>query len=204
VVRWQTSHEAVVGICLGGLFVAVEPLWQVMQRPGATFWCLKGVPAAPAVAGEIGDAGLTFNAGAGEAAVPGWGAAPVAAGAATDGTPEAAIALFVGAYPPEPILALTEVAAVAVVAPAASGVTVTALLVTDPPAVVPVPLSNKVCLPGRPESRIVSVALYAPILFGVKKTSIAQLAPGERTAGNPPQVFVCAKLGASLPPIAML
>ncbi len=35
VVRWQVSHEAVVGTWLLGLPVAVEPLWQVEQVPGA-------------------------------------------------------------------------------------------------------------------------------------------------------------------------
>ena len=35
-VRWQLSHEAVVRICPLGLPRAMEPLWQVMQVPGAT------------------------------------------------------------------------------------------------------------------------------------------------------------------------
>jgi len=36
VVRWQESHEAVVGMWLEGLPFAVLPLWQVEQVPGAT------------------------------------------------------------------------------------------------------------------------------------------------------------------------
>jgi hypothetical protein len=36
VVRWQESHEAVVGMCVAGLPLAVDPLWQVAQVPGAT------------------------------------------------------------------------------------------------------------------------------------------------------------------------
>ena len=35
-VLWQESHEAVVGMWALGLPVAVEPLWQVEQVPGAT------------------------------------------------------------------------------------------------------------------------------------------------------------------------
>ncbi len=34
-VLWQESHEAEVGRCLLDLPVAVEPLWQVAQVPGA-------------------------------------------------------------------------------------------------------------------------------------------------------------------------
>jgi hypothetical protein len=36
VVRWQVSHDAVVGIWDAGLPVAVVPLWQVMHVPGVT------------------------------------------------------------------------------------------------------------------------------------------------------------------------
>jgi len=35
-VLWQVSQAAVVGIWLVGLPVAVVPLWQVEQVPGAT------------------------------------------------------------------------------------------------------------------------------------------------------------------------
>jgi hypothetical protein len=35
-VLWQESQAAVVGICPPGLPVAVVPLWQVAQVPGAT------------------------------------------------------------------------------------------------------------------------------------------------------------------------
>lgn len=35
VVLWQESHAAVVGICDVGFPVAVVPLWQVAQVPGA-------------------------------------------------------------------------------------------------------------------------------------------------------------------------
>ncbi len=34
-VLWQESHDADVGKCLLDLPVAVEPLWQVAQVPGA-------------------------------------------------------------------------------------------------------------------------------------------------------------------------
>ena len=39
--RWQLSHEAVVGMWPLGLPLAVEPLWQVEQVPGATELWLK-------------------------------------------------------------------------------------------------------------------------------------------------------------------
>ena len=35
-VLWQVSHACVVGIWIAGLPVAVLPLWQVAQVPGAT------------------------------------------------------------------------------------------------------------------------------------------------------------------------
>jgi len=38
---WQTSQDWVVGIWLGVLPVAVDPLWQVAQVPGATPVWLK-------------------------------------------------------------------------------------------------------------------------------------------------------------------
>jgi hypothetical protein len=41
VVLWQLSQDAVVGMWLVGLPVAVEPLWQVEQVPGATPVWLK-------------------------------------------------------------------------------------------------------------------------------------------------------------------
>ncbi len=41
VVLWHESQAAVVGIWLLGLPVAVEPLWQVEQVPGATPLWLK-------------------------------------------------------------------------------------------------------------------------------------------------------------------
>jgi hypothetical protein len=41
VVRWQLSHEAVVGMWPLGLPLAVEPLWQVVQVPAATPLWLK-------------------------------------------------------------------------------------------------------------------------------------------------------------------
>ena len=34
-VRWQVSQDCVVGMCVVGLPVAVVPLWQVAQVPGA-------------------------------------------------------------------------------------------------------------------------------------------------------------------------
>ena len=40
-VRWQLSHDCVVGMCVVGLPVAVVPLWQVEQVPGATPVWLK-------------------------------------------------------------------------------------------------------------------------------------------------------------------
>ena len=40
-VLWQVSHAAVVGRCVVGLPVAVVPLWQVAQVPGATPVWLK-------------------------------------------------------------------------------------------------------------------------------------------------------------------
>ena len=36
VVRWQVSHDAVVGTCVAVLPRAVVPLWQVAQVPGVT------------------------------------------------------------------------------------------------------------------------------------------------------------------------
>jgi len=36
VVRWHVSHEAVVGTWLPGRPRAIDPLWHVMQVPGAT------------------------------------------------------------------------------------------------------------------------------------------------------------------------
>jgi hypothetical protein len=41
VVLWQESQAAVVGICPPGLPLAVVPLWQVEQVPGATPVWLK-------------------------------------------------------------------------------------------------------------------------------------------------------------------
>jgi len=41
VVLWHESQVALVGICPPGLPVAVEPLWQVEQVPGATPLWLK-------------------------------------------------------------------------------------------------------------------------------------------------------------------
>ncbi|MFH1819749.1 MAG: hypothetical protein ABIK08_08855 [Pseudomonadota bacterium] len=41
VVLWHESHEAVVGIWVAGLPVAVVPLWQVAHVPGATPVWLK-------------------------------------------------------------------------------------------------------------------------------------------------------------------
>ncbi|MBS0330831.1 MAG: hypothetical protein JSR30_13320 [Proteobacteria bacterium] len=35
-VLWQVSQDAVVGICVLGLPVAVLPLWQLAQLPGVT------------------------------------------------------------------------------------------------------------------------------------------------------------------------
>jgi hypothetical protein len=95
------------------------------------------------------------------------------------------------------------VAADAVVAAELAGVTLIDFLDTVAPVITPVPVINMVCVPGLPESTIVSVALKVPALLGVKYTSIWQLAPGVRDAGNAPQVFVCEKFAAFLPPIAM-
>ena len=41
VVLWQLSQAAVVGMCVPGFPVAVLPLWQVEQVPGATPLWLK-------------------------------------------------------------------------------------------------------------------------------------------------------------------
>jgi len=41
VVRWQVSHEAEVGVCPEFLPLALAPLWQVLQVPGATLLWLK-------------------------------------------------------------------------------------------------------------------------------------------------------------------
>lgn len=41
VVLWHESQAAVVGMCPADLPVAVEPLWQVEQVPGATPVWLK-------------------------------------------------------------------------------------------------------------------------------------------------------------------
>jgi hypothetical protein len=35
-VRWQTSHDAVVATCLAGLPLTMLPLWQEKQVPGVT------------------------------------------------------------------------------------------------------------------------------------------------------------------------
>ncbi|MFH1819755.1 MAG: hypothetical protein ABIC92_17905 [Pseudomonadota bacterium] len=35
-VLWQVSQDAVVGMCVLGLPVAVLPLWQLAQLPGVT------------------------------------------------------------------------------------------------------------------------------------------------------------------------
>jgi hypothetical protein len=40
-VLWQLSHACAVGTCVVGLPVAVVPLWQVAQVPGATPVCVK-------------------------------------------------------------------------------------------------------------------------------------------------------------------
>lgn len=40
-VLWQPSHESLVDICPTGLPIAVVPLWQVRQVPGATPTWLK-------------------------------------------------------------------------------------------------------------------------------------------------------------------
>lgn len=76
-------------------------------------------------------------------------------------------------------------------------------LETAAPVLTPVPVISMVCVPGLPESMIVSVALKVPTLLGVKNISISQLAPGASDAGNAPQVFVWAKFAAFLPPIEM-
>ena len=36
VVRWQASHDSVVGRWLDGLPAAVDPLWQLAHAPGVT------------------------------------------------------------------------------------------------------------------------------------------------------------------------
>jgi hypothetical protein len=41
VVLWHVSQEAVVGIWPLGLPIAMVPLWQVAQVPGATPVCVK-------------------------------------------------------------------------------------------------------------------------------------------------------------------
>lgn len=248
---------------MAGLPGAREPLWQVMQLPGRTPWCLKGPVARSVLDAEPGIAAPTpgtpdmlvagptpcIIAGTSGAkprapigAIPGTGSmgapAPIPFGAgpaprmfcvptagvlicgadtagAFVAVPAAAPAVIDPVGPAGratvpvsnslwPILAFTLVtvdAPVPVIG--AGGVMVIALLATAPPLAVPVPLSCNVCVPGLPESTIVSVALYAPTLLGVKYTSIAQLVPGTRDAGNAPQVFVCAKLAAFLPPIVI-
>ena len=40
--------------------IAVDPLWQLVQRPGDTPWCLNGTPEAPVPAMEPGNAGRAF------------------------------------------------------------------------------------------------------------------------------------------------
>jgi hypothetical protein len=63
---------------------------------------------------------------------------------------------------------------------------------------VPVPFRLTVCgLPGA-LSATLSVPLRLPLVFGVKVTSIVQLAPGARLL---PQVCVCPKLPAVLTPV---
>jgi hypothetical protein len=48
-VRWHESQAAVVGICPDGLPVAVVPLWQVAQVPGAIPVWLKVAGVHPVV-----------------------------------------------------------------------------------------------------------------------------------------------------------
>jgi len=49
VVWWQVSHESVVEICIELLPLAVVPLWQVAQVPGATLLWLTAVAGIQAV-----------------------------------------------------------------------------------------------------------------------------------------------------------
>jgi hypothetical protein len=89
-------------------------------------------------------------------------AGAAAPGALTDVAPRRA---------PDRNLAVTLVtgpAAGAVVAAEASGSIAIDFLDTVLPVPTPVPLIAMVCVPGLPESTIVSVALKAPGLFGVK------------------------------------
>jgi hypothetical protein len=73
-----------------------------------------------------------------------------------------------------------------------------------PAVVVPVPVSDTVCVLGVAESLIVSVATRVPVALGVNVTLIVQLAPAARALGSVPQVFVCAKLVEFVPLIAKL
>ena len=63
----------------------------------------------------------------------------------------------------------------------------------------PIPPKPTSCgLPGT-LSVILSVAVRAPVAFGVKVTTTEQLAPGASVAGDNGQVVVCAKSLASAP-----
>lgn len=72
---------------------------------------------------------------------------------------------------------------------------------------VPVPVKETFCwvLTKTPcESVITRDALFAPRASGVKVTKIWQLLPGKSRAGKIGQLFVCPKLAALAPEMAML
>jgi hypothetical protein len=41
VLLWQVSHGAVVGMCFGGLAIAVTPLWHETQLPMIPLWFMR-------------------------------------------------------------------------------------------------------------------------------------------------------------------
>ena len=60
-VRWHVSHEAVVGMWPLRLPVAVEPLWQVAQVPGATLLCVKVAGFQAAVRWQVSQAAVVMT-----------------------------------------------------------------------------------------------------------------------------------------------
>ena len=72
---------------------------------------------------------------------------------------------------------------------------------------VPVPVKETFCwefIRTPCESVITNDALFAPRARGVKVTKIWQLLPGESSAGEIGQLFVCPKLAEFVPEMAML
>ena len=77
-------------------------------------------------------------------------------------------------------------------------------IATGPVPVPPVPVSITVCVVGLAVSVKVRLALRAPVAAGLNVTLMVQLLPPVRVAGSVPQVLVCAKSVAFVPPSAML